>query len=104
MYALTEEDAQASNALVSEILPVVYFAHACVLFDPRATHSFISSVFVQKHSLPAITLDHDLYIATTVEHAVVVDKACVGCLIWIKGHELLANLHVMSMKDYDIIF
>ena len=33
----------------------------------------------------------------------VVDRACVNCLVVIDGRELPADLHVISMKDYNAI-
>ncbi|XP_039117946.1 uncharacterized protein LOC120253765 [Dioscorea cayenensis subsp. rotundata] len=102
VYALTQEDAHASNAVVSGTLPV-YSAYACVLFDSRATHSFISSAFVRKHALPAVVLDYDLSVATPVGDALVISTVCVNCPVVIDNHVLLADLHVMSMKYFDVI-
>lgn len=33
----------------------------------------------------------------------ILDKTCVNCHVMIDGHELPANLHVMSMKDNNVI-
>jgi len=44
VFALTQQDAQASNTVVSDILPVCSF-EAKVLFDTGATHSFVSLYF-----------------------------------------------------------
>ncbi|XP_039118126.1 uncharacterized protein LOC120254039 [Dioscorea cayenensis subsp. rotundata] len=102
VYALTQDDAHASNAVVSGTLPV-YSAYACVLFDSGATHSFISSAFVQKHALPTVVLDYDLSVATPVGDALVISKVCVNCPVVFDNHMLLADLYVMSMKDFDVI-
>ena len=51
IYALTQQDAQASNIVVSGIL-LLSSVYAHVLFDSGATHSFVSSIFVQKHNIP----------------------------------------------------
>lgn len=37
---------------------------AFVLFDPGATHSFVSSNFVRKHSIPHSTLEETLRVET----------------------------------------
>ena len=47
VFTLTSQDAQASNAMVAGTILVCY-CDARVLFDPGATHSFISSVFALK--------------------------------------------------------
>ena len=102
VYAMTEEDAHASNAVVSGTLSI-YSEYACALFDSGATHSFISSAFIRKHALSVTAMEYDLCVATPLGVNIVLDRACVNCPILISGHELLAHLHVMSMKDYDII-
>jgi hypothetical protein len=45
------EDAQAAlDVIIGTIL--VNYNNAIVLFDSRASHSFITATFVQKHNLP----------------------------------------------------
>ena len=46
-FAITHQEAMASNAVVEGMIFISgYIAHA--LFDPGATHSFISSAFAYK--------------------------------------------------------
>ena len=46
-FALTHREEMASNAVVEGMISISgHISHA--LFDPRATHSFISSVFAYK--------------------------------------------------------
>ena len=47
VFTLTPQDAQASNAVVSGIL-LVCSLDARVLFDPGASHSFVSLVFASR--------------------------------------------------------
>ena len=47
VFILTPQDAQASNAVVAGTLPVCYL-DARVLFDPGASHSFVSPIFSSK--------------------------------------------------------
>ena len=47
IYALTQQDAQASNAMLTGIIPVSDI-YASVLFDSDATHSFISTTFIRR--------------------------------------------------------
>ena len=47
VFTLTQQDAQASNAVVAGTIPF-YFLDARVLLDPGATHSFVSPVFASK--------------------------------------------------------
>ncbi|XP_039128997.1 uncharacterized protein LOC120265175 [Dioscorea cayenensis subsp. rotundata] len=102
VYALTQEDTHGSNAVVSGTLPV-YSDYAYVLFDSGATHSFISSVFVWKHALLTVVLDYDLSVSMPVSDVLVIRKVCVNYPMVIDNHVLIADLHVMSMKDFDVI-
>ncbi len=56
VYALTQQDANASNVMITGIIQVS-LAYAYVLFDPSATHSFVSVVFVKKHNLESVPLE-----------------------------------------------
>ena len=47
VFTLTQQDAQASNAVVAGTLSVC-FVDAKVLLDLGATHSFVSPVFASK--------------------------------------------------------
>ena len=49
VFTLTQQDAQASNAVVTGTISVC-FLDARVLLDPGATHSFVSPVFASKSS------------------------------------------------------
>ena len=63
VFAFTQEDVEASNNVVSGILAVnSAFAH--VLFDPGASHSFISSTFAQKYNFPHVPLEEELFVST----------------------------------------
>lgn len=48
-------------------------------------------------------MEYDLYVATLLGVIVILDRACVNCLIVIDGHEILAHLQVIHMKDYVVI-
>ena len=46
-------------------------AYAYVLFDPGATHSFVSVVFAKKHNLESIPLEIELCVDTPVGGVVI---------------------------------
>ena len=50
-----------------------------------------------------VAIDYDLCVATPLGVDVIHDQACVNSPITIAGYELQARLHVMSMRDYDVI-
>lgn len=47
IFALTQQDAQASNTVVTGTIPI-YFVFAYVLFNTAATNSFVSVGFAKK--------------------------------------------------------
>ena len=63
VFALTQQDAQASNIVVSGTFFMCSFK-AKVLFDTRAAHSFISSYFTLKFSKQPNLLERPLCVAT----------------------------------------
>ncbi|XP_077225770.1 uncharacterized protein LOC143858961 [Tasmannia lanceolata] len=91
VYALTEQDAMASNAVVTGTLPVAS-VYACVLFDSGASHSFISSQFIVKHGLVHEPLDVELCVDTPVGGSLITDRICKSCAVKIGDRELPADL------------
>ena len=64
-FALTYREAMASNAVVEGMISISgYIAHA--LFDPEATHSFISSAFAYKLNQVSEPLGFQLVVSTPI--------------------------------------
>ena len=63
MFTLTPQDTWASNAVVAGTLPVCYL-DARILFDPGASHSFVSPVFASRMERQPSKLLIPLSIAT----------------------------------------
>jgi hypothetical protein len=81
--------------LVSSVL-------ATILFDSRASHSFVSSSFVEKHNIPTVLLKTPLLTQTPGGDI----KCRLGCSrvrIILSGVEFLANLVVLKFKGIDVI-
>jgi hypothetical protein len=58
----TEEAQQAQDIVLSMFLASSH--PAIVLFDSRASHSFISSTFVAKHHLPTTIMKHTMHVSS----------------------------------------
>ena len=78
--------------------------YAYALFDPCATHSFISSNFTKKHNFKFEPMESELCVDTLVGDVVVTDSVCKSCVVKIADRELLADLTLLDMRDFDIIF
>jgi hypothetical protein len=95
------EDAQeAPNVVVGMFL--VNNTSAVVLFDSRASRSFISIAYVQKHNLP-ITLLRCQRIVSSSGGDMPIRNICLKVNLKIRGVDLVTNLIVLESKRIDII-
>ena len=98
---INAQEAQGAQGVVlGEYL--VSSALAIVLFDSGASHSFISSSFVEKHNIPTVLLKTPLLTWTPGGDI----KCQLGCLrvrINLSGVEFLADLVVLNSKGMDVI-
>ncbi|CAJ2633390.1 unnamed protein product [Trifolium pratense] len=102
VFALTRQDAQASNAVVTGMLSIC--SHdACVLFDPGATHSFVSRPFAACLGIDPSLLEVPLMVATPIGDYLLAKTIYRSCKVLIEGHSLLADLVELNMVDFDVI-
>ncbi|XP_065854728.1 uncharacterized protein [Euphorbia lathyris] len=101
-FALTQQDAQASNAVVTGTISVCSF-DARVLIDPGATHSFVSPCFSMKFGVPPTMLDCPLSVATPIGDVLDINLAFKNCLVKVGERELLADLVLLEMLDFDVL-
>ena len=99
---LIHQDAQASNAVVVGTLSVC-FIDARILLDPGATHSFVSPVFASKSGWQASRMTIHLSIAAPLSDSLDIDVVLQGCPVLIEGRELLADLVLLDVVDFDVI-
>ena len=102
VYALTTQDAQATDTVVASILPL-FSAHTKVLFDPGSTHSFVSCAFAKNHDKSPELLDFELSVSTPLGDTLLTNLVLKSCIICIKGRELLVDLVLLGMHDFDVI-
>lgn len=102
VFALTRQDAQVSNAVVTGILSVCSFdAHA--LIDPGSTHSYVSSYFALRFARQPEMLNHPFLVATPVGDSLLVEYVYRDCQIIVGGRDTVANLIVLDMIDFDVL-
>jgi hypothetical protein len=73
-----------------------------VLFDSRASHSFISAAFVEKHNLPVALLSCQM-IVSSPEGDMPARRLCPKVNLKIRGVDFVANLIVLESKGIDVI-
>jgi hypothetical protein len=95
------EDAQAAPDIIIGMI-LVNDNDTIVLFDSRASHSFVAANFVQKHNLPLSMLKNRMIVSSPggdMHARHVFPKVS----ILIRGVEFLANLIVLESKGIDVI-
>ncbi|XP_038988015.1 uncharacterized protein LOC120112523 [Phoenix dactylifera] len=102
VYALTQQDAQASNTAVTGTL-LVHSTYAYALFDSGATHSFISSTYVHKHDIFCSPLERELCVSTPAGGKMITSLICKSCPVIVEGRDLKADLIVMDLHEFDLI-
>jgi hypothetical protein len=75
---------------------------ATILFDSGAYHSFISSSFVAKHSLPIATMKHTILVSSPGGE-MRTKHICPTVSITIRGVDFPSNLILQDSKGIDII-
>jgi hypothetical protein len=95
-----QEAQEAQGVVLSEFL--VRSVLATILFDSGASHSFISSSFVEKHRIPTVLLKAPL-LTRTPGGDIQCQLGCPWVRIILSGVEFLANLVVLKSKGIDVI-
>jgi hypothetical protein len=75
---------------------------AVVLFDSGASHSFISTAYVEKHNLPIALLRCQMIVSSSGGN-ILARQLCPKVNLKIRGVDFVANLIVLESKGIDII-
>jgi hypothetical protein len=75
---------------------------AIILFDSGASHSFVSSSFVAKNSLPIATMKHTMLVSS-LGGEMRTRHICPAVSITIRWVDFLSNLILLDSKGIDII-
>ncbi|EOX93842.1 Uncharacterized protein TCM_002794 [Theobroma cacao] len=102
VFALTQQEAQTSNAVVSGILSVCNM-NARVLFDPSATHSFISLCFASRLGRGRVRREEQLVVSTPLKEIFVVEWEYESCVVRVQDKDTSVNLVVLDTLDFDVI-
>jgi hypothetical protein len=98
---LTSDEAQQAPDVVLGMF--LASSHpATILFDSGASHSFISSSFVAKHSLPIATMKH-IMLVSSPGGEMRTKHICPVVSITITGVDFPSNLILLDSKGIDII-
>ncbi|KAA0051482.1 putative retrotransposon protein, identical [Cucumis melo var. makuwa] len=102
VYAMTQQEAEdAPDVITATIL--ICNVPADVLFDPGATHSFVSSIFLTKLNRMLEPLPERLAIYTTVGDVLLVNEVLRNCEVLVEGISLLVDLLPLELQRLDVI-
>jgi hypothetical protein len=98
---MTNDEAQQAQDIVLGMF-LVSSLPATILFDSGSSHSFISSSFVMKHSLPIAIMKHTMLVSS-LGGEMRVKHICPAVSITIREVDFLSNLILLDSKGIDII-
>jgi hypothetical protein len=98
---MTNDEAQQAQDIVLGMF-LVSSLPATILFDSGSSHSFISSSFVMKHSLPIAIMKHTMRVSS-LGGEMRVKHICPAVSITIREVDFLSNLILLDSKGIDII-
>jgi Retroviral aspartyl protease len=81
----------------------IYDSPAFVLIDTGASHSFVSSLFVVSREWPTEIRTRAMEVQTPLRRTVIVDRICRGRMVRIAGRDLVVDLTVLDMRDFDVL-
>jgi hypothetical protein len=99
-HMTSDEAQQAQDVVLGMFLTSSH--PATILFDSEASHSFISSSFVAKHSLPIATMKHTMLVSSPGGE-MRTKHICPAVSITIRGVDFPSNLILLDSKGIDII-
>jgi hypothetical protein len=99
-HMTSDEAQQAQDVILGMFLTNSH--PATILFDFGASHSYISSSFVIKHSLPLATMKHTMLVSSSGGE-MRTKHICPAVSITIRGVDFPLNLILLDSKGIDII-
>jgi hypothetical protein len=96
----SDEAQQAQDVVLSMFLASSH--PATILFDSRASHSFILSSFVMKYNLPIATMKYTMLVSSPGGE-MRTKHICPVVSITIRGVDIPSNLILLDSKGIDVI-
>ncbi|KAL0534484.1 hypothetical protein IC582_028775 [Cucumis melo] len=100
---MTQQEAEnAPDVITSTIL--ICNVPAAVLFDPGATHSFVSSIFLTKLNRMLEPLSEGLAIYISVGDVLLVNEVLRNCEVLVEGISMLVDLLPLELQREEVFF
>ncbi|XP_022859185.1 uncharacterized protein LOC111379977 [Olea europaea var. sylvestris] len=102
VFALTQEEAELDYNVVAGIISISD-TPALILIDSRATHSFISSIFILKSNIECVPLDSILEVSLPSGKGLNTNYIARNLNLETDEKIIRTDLVVLDMKDFDVI-
>ena len=99
---MTQEEALTSPKVVTGML-TIFDRDVYVLFNQRATHSFVSHSFALYAKVKPSSLDANIIVSIPLGNSKVYEKVCKDCMVKIGECEVPANLVPLELHGLDAI-
>ncbi|KAL4028404.1 hypothetical protein IC575_011600 [Cucumis melo] len=103
VYAMTQQEAEDAPDIITGTI-IICNVPADVLFDPGATHSFVSSIFLTKLNRMLEPLSEGLAIYTPVGEVLLVNEVLRNCEVLVEGISLLVDLLPLELQRKEVVF
>ncbi|XP_027364408.1 uncharacterized protein LOC113871518 [Abrus precatorius] len=74
-----------------------------ILYDSRASYSYISEVCMRQLNLLITVLPYDLIVSTPSSNSIIIARACLNCLIVVEGKYIFVNLFCLPLTNLEVI-
>ena len=101
-FSVTQQEPDASLDVITGMISVNDH-DAYALVDPRATHSFISVPFTERHQVDSQPIDGRMVVSLPNGDTMISEKIVPGSRLMIKNKDFLAYLIVLGIHDFDIV-
>jgi len=81
----------------------IFGMRCCVLYDSRATHSFVSNACVERFGLSVCELQCELAVSTPASGLVKTSPLCGRCLVEVEGRRYKVNLIYLPLQELEVI-
>ena len=102
VFTVTQHEVDASPDMIIGMISV-YDHDAYALVDPRATHSFISIPFTERHQIESQPIDSRMVVSVPNGDTMISERIVLGSRLVIQNKDFPADLIVLGIHDFDII-
>ena len=102
VFTVTQQEADASPDVITGMISV-YDHDAYALVDLRASHSFISVPFTERHQIESQPIDGRMVVSVPNGDTMISERIVLGSRLVIQNKDFLADLIVLGIHDFDII-